>query len=119
MDGLNYAGFWIRLGARLLDALVMLPIALLCQWLLKTIGIAWIIPYGFVMFIYFPYFHAMSGQTPGKRLTGLRVTRLEGSPVGWSRALSRCLIDCLAITAWGVALFVAIENLPVPPAQLD
>lgn len=115
---MDYAGFWIRLGARLIDLLVMLPVALLCQWLLQTIGPAWLVPYGFVLFIYFPYFHATAGQTPGKRMTGLKVVMSDGSPLGWSGAILRSAVDGVCTAAWCIALYVAIKNASSQQGQL-
>jgi hypothetical protein len=40
--------------------------------------------------LYFTGFLALwSGQTPGKRLLGIRVVRLDGSPIGWWAAFER------------------------------
>ena len=33
------------------------------------------------------------GQTPGKRLLGLRVIRADGAPIGWSRSTVRSLVS--------------------------
>lgn len=38
---------------------------------------------------YFTLFTGWDGQTPGKRLLGLRVVRITGDPVGYGRALLR------------------------------
>jgi uncharacterized RDD family membrane protein YckC len=40
--------------------------------------------------LYFTSFLALwGGQTPGKRLLGLRVIRLDGKPIGWWLAFER------------------------------
>jgi uncharacterized RDD family membrane protein YckC len=43
-----------------------------------------------VAVLYFPFFWARGGQTPGMRPFGLRVVRdRDGSPIGWGTALLR------------------------------
>jgi uncharacterized RDD family membrane protein YckC len=42
---------------------------------------------------------ATTGFTLGKRLTGLRVIRLDGQPVGFGRALARTLVLMLVVPA--------------------
>jgi uncharacterized RDD family membrane protein YckC len=44
------------------------------------------------LFIYFPFFWVRSGQTPGMRLTGIKVVRdKDGGPVGWGSAFLRLI----------------------------
>ncbi|NPV05675.1 MAG: RDD family protein [Syntrophaceae bacterium] len=38
---------------------------------------------------YFTYFHGTTGQTPGKRLLGLRVVQETGEPIGFGTAFLR------------------------------
>ena len=38
---------------------------------------------------YFTYFHGTTGQTPGKRLLGLRVVQETGEPIGLGTAFLR------------------------------
>jgi uncharacterized RDD family membrane protein YckC len=42
---------------------------------------------------------ATTGLTLGKRLTGLRVVRLDGQPIGFPRALARTLVLMLVVPA--------------------
>ena len=45
-----------------------------------------------VGFLYFPFFWARGGQTPGMRPFGLRVVRdRDGGPIGWGTALLRLI----------------------------
>jgi len=63
-----------------------------------------------INWFYFVAFElALGGQTPGKRLVGLRVVRAGGYPVTWGAVLTRNLlriVDSMPIT-YGVALLVA------------
>ena len=43
------------------------------------------------------------GQTPGKRLVGLRVLRADGAPVGWSRSTVRSLVSFVDFLPFGFA----------------
>jgi len=43
------------------------------------------------------------GQTPGKRLLGLRVLRADGAPVGWSRSTVRSLLAFADFLPFGFA----------------
>lgn len=43
------------------------------------------------------------GQTPGKRMLGLRVLRADGAPVGWSRSMVRSLLATVDFLPAGYA----------------
>jgi len=47
------------------------------------------------------------GQTPGKRLVGLRVLRADGAPVGWSRSTVRSLVSFVDFLPFGFAFGLA------------
>lgn len=53
----------------------------------------------FIIFGYFVFFEGTwKGQTPGKRLTGIRVIEANGQPIGWTAVFIRNLmrlVDCL------------------------
>jgi uncharacterized RDD family membrane protein YckC len=104
---LEYAGFWIRLGATTIDFIILLLILyLISQAVLKAASpdvpewffipifscIFWILN-----IIYFVGFWAWRGQTPGKILTGIKIIRTDSSPVNWQYALLRYL-GCIAAT---------------------
>jgi len=42
-------------------------------------------------FIYFVYFHAVGGQTPGKKAFGIRVVGQSGGETDWVRAVFRAV----------------------------
>jgi uncharacterized RDD family membrane protein YckC len=91
----QYGGWRTRVGAYFLDSLLIaLGAGVLLGVLYALVGdtgivigyLAWI----FVPFAYFAYFHAgPSGQTPGKKATGIRVRRSNGSDLGFGRGLAR------------------------------
>lgn len=110
----NYAGFWIRVGASLIDALVLAPAYAII--LLVTAGspndafssddfsvmlrffadtIVWSLV---LVAIHYAYQLVMVGKwnaTVGKFATGLRVRRPDGSPAGWREAALRPLLQSL------------------------
>ena len=63
-----------------------------------------------VQWLYFAVNEAMrDGQTPGKRLLGIRVQRIGGYPIGWSEALIRNflrIIDGLLGYSVGIAVML-------------
>jgi len=69
---------------------VGLGLLMLCMFLLE-----WFYPVGFEVLA--------RGQTPGKRLLGLRVLRADGAPVGWSRSTVRSLLAFADFLPFGFA----------------
>jgi uncharacterized RDD family membrane protein YckC len=94
-----YASWGSRVGAYLLDVLIIVvPLVVVIivgaaadLWALVLIAyLATIV----VPFVYFTYFHGEPrGQTPGKRVVGIRVESDEtGQPIGYGRAFGRYAI---------------------------
>ncbi|MBI5224015.1 RDD family protein [Candidatus Micrarchaeota archaeon] len=95
----RYAGFWIRLGARLLDAVVILGVgligALIISPILTTELVVLIFEIIFVLFVvvYTPYFLAKEGATPGKSALGLVVVNAKYQyPLSIKSALWRGIV---------------------------
>ncbi|MDX2226704.1 MAG: RDD family protein [Verrucomicrobiae bacterium] len=101
----QFGGFWIRFAAIFIDGLIMLipmllvivPIALISssETMEKNFGmmmllqvVQMILQYG-IMCAYFTFFHGRNGQTPGKRVCGLKVVRTDGTPMTYGRAFGR------------------------------
>lgn len=108
----KFGGFWIRTVAYSIDGfLVQLIYALLLgvgflgytsgsdtdalsdfsQILFET-NFSWLNILSTVIYLaYFTVFLGMRGQTPGKMICGLRVVRLDGTPVSYGQAALRTL----------------------------
>ena len=100
----NYAGFWIRLGAFMIDLAIMsiisIPIIVAImgssEWLAAG-GYLIVGPYMmlgvFVLIglVYFPSFWTWRGQTPGKMTLGIKIIRTNGNPISFGRAALRYL----------------------------
>lgn len=108
----RYGGFWIRLGAYLLDGLILNVVNLLLVvatlFRVPWLGLAWLVLGLVSPLAYFAFFWSRSGSTPGMRLLGLRVLDARsGNPVGLGRALWRFVAFILASFPFMIGLLVA------------
>jgi uncharacterized RDD family membrane protein YckC len=73
--------------------------------LLGRVGIGILLVATFLLEWFYPVaFEVLAGgQTPGKRLLGLRVLRADGAPVGWSRSMVRSLLATVDFLPVGYA----------------
>lgn len=69
-------GFWPRVGAYLLDGLIILAIQIILG-LLRLSGLGILV--GIIYFIYF--WTQKNGQTLGDKVLGIRVVREDGKPI--------------------------------------
>lgn len=91
-----YAGFWPRLCAGVADALILMPVAFLFMWLQgidRSLAIAITIPSSILFAMYTVFFNARFGGTPGKLAVGIRITKPDGSRIGWPEAWKRSSVD--------------------------
>jgi len=112
---MNYAPFRFRLGAHLLDIIVLLSaLALLLLIGSRSQSLAvWLTPVeGLLFYAYTLYFHAKSGQTLGKRWLGIKVVTLEGGAIGIARSFRRNLIMLIESLPWIVATMIATLRVP-------
>ncbi|MBA2272575.1 MAG: RDD family protein [Actinobacteria bacterium] len=94
---LDLAGAGSRMAAGLIDVAIQGTILLALGVLTlgrETVGVAIFTVAAFgVIFVYPLFFETlMSGRTPGKRLTGLRVIRMGGRPVGFVASAVRNVV---------------------------
>jgi len=108
--GLRAAGFWPRLGAYMLDRFVLwLIFGMICQWRHWEIPLLpqvlneesfmqyvdkarQLLPYLILLTVmYDVILNGSFGATFGKMAVGARITSLDGSPLGYGRALLRSL----------------------------
>jgi uncharacterized RDD family membrane protein YckC len=103
-----YKNFWRRLGANLLDGLILMPFALAPYWIFKAdlgAGLAY-----YVLLIagscwYQVWFYARYGATPGKMAVGLKLMTVDLRKIGWDHALRRSAPSiALAITGAGLQI---------------
>jgi uncharacterized RDD family membrane protein YckC len=90
------AGWWARVGATLLDAVIIVVGALILGAIGAAIGgnngfaVGFWIGYAIGFLLYPPLMLAYNGgQTLGKQATGVRVVHRDGQPIGLGRAWLR------------------------------
>lgn len=95
-DGSNadpqVGGFWLRVAAKLLDFVIMLPLVGLTYWLStisRSFYLSWIVPGIVTGLLYSVYLVRRFGGTPGKLVMKLRVQMKDGSPVSFTAAVLR------------------------------
>ena len=95
---LDLAGVGSRALAFVLDYIVLVAVLLGSGLVLLFSGLLfqawalaiWLVVYFLLTWFYFAFFELVwEGQTPGKRLLGLRVQKQGGYPIGWPEALIR------------------------------
>jgi uncharacterized RDD family membrane protein YckC len=111
-----------RVGAAVIDALILGAVLLAIQilvgvaGLLGLLGLAGGLPAAlYVAFIlllvfgYHPFFEEIwNGRTPGKRAFGLRVIQTDGQPIGLGPVLLRNLLRPLDIAVVAIGLFLIL-----------
>lgn len=71
-----------------------------------------------ILLAYTTLFEGYGGRTPGKLLTGLRVTRIDGRPPTLGEAFLRNLLRLLWVTPFGPA-FVLLDAWSLRVTELD
>jgi uncharacterized RDD family membrane protein YckC len=94
------AGFWRRVGASLIDGLVVGIVEIILRLLLGGAGIVLSFLFSFG---YYTYFHGRTGQTPGDAALGIRVVDINtGAVIGYGRAFGRCLVSIVSAVVVGI-----------------
>jgi uncharacterized RDD family membrane protein YckC len=122
---LEYAGFWIRFGAGIIDLFILLAVPYsICLTVYKFSGftiqavhinisiIATCFVLWFLLIIaYFAGFWVWRGQTPGKMATGIKVIRTDSSPVAVQSALLRYLGYLVStVTVFAGFIWIAFDS---------
>lgn len=100
------ATFLSRIGAYLIDSLILSPAALLIflgAHFSLGLGVSIRILFIPAWFIYTVYFIALRGQTIGKKAMDIKVVRCDGRPVDRTTAMARSAIDLGFSVATGMA----------------
>jgi uncharacterized RDD family membrane protein YckC len=95
------AGFWVRIGALLIDALLVgICLSVLGHHHLELLVLA---AYGAVMW-------KLRGSTVGGIVLDLHVVRLDGRPVDWETAIIRALSCFLSLAVAGLGfIWIALD----------
>ena len=117
IQNFEFAGFWDRFVARIIDSIVMFVLSIVIGIIVWTFGlliVILIIPSpentlfavgcGFLAFlfsliigpsIYTIVLHKKYGQTIGKRALEIKVIKTNGKPLNWKTAIIRELADVI------------------------
>ena len=107
---LEYAGFWIRLGAGVIDLLILGAVVGIIAYFFPS-PIVWSTSGVAISIVYWMGFWVWRGQTPGKMAAGIKVIRTDSSPVKWQCAICRCLGYVVsAITLFIGFIWVAFDG---------
>ena len=71
-----------------------------------------------LLLVYFTLFEGLSARTPGKRLVGLRVARVDGKAPTLADAFLRNLLRLLWVTPFGPA-FILLDAWSLRATELD
>ena len=77
---LEYAGFWIRLGAGAIDLMIIGSMAGILACIVATPFI-WLLLAWVISIAYYVGFLTWRGQTPGKMIVGIKVIRTDKNPL--------------------------------------
>ena len=121
---MEYAGFWIRAGASIVDSLITGVLGSIIGFLfgigappgdspeqiLTAQGAASGV--GFLIgMAYYVFFNGKFGATPGKMVCGIKIVTEEGMPIGYGRAFGRYFASILSGLLCGVGyLMVAFDD---------
>jgi len=112
---LQYATFWLRLGAGAIDfglnLVATLAIGLLASQS-KSLALMLMPALWLAAAVYEPVLHAKFGATLGKYVLGIRVVNLCGQPIKWSAAVLRSAISIALSAYWIYCTGSALFNLP-------
>ena len=111
---LRYAGFWPRVGALLLDLLIMLPMIALMFWgeaRYRLFALYYFVPSTLFGLFYSVYLVRRFGGTPGKLIVGVRIRKLDSGPVGYREACLRYLPDYVFTLLTSVALILPLLRM--------
>lgn len=111
-----YAGFWIRLKANILDAILFIPVICVSLYLMRFGVVALLlslIPSLLFTLWYQVYLVEKHGGTPGKLLMGVKIININGNEIGWNEAILR---ECITI---GINILSTLSTIWVVTNLVD
>jgi uncharacterized RDD family membrane protein YckC len=114
---LQYAGFWRRVAAHLLDS-VIIGLTVLILVLLSlgdnSLYLMTIVVPGILEIIYQLYLTTMYGATFGKMAMGIKIVRLDGSPINFAQANLRYMPYLVFGVIGILGSIEAFNNIAIP-----
>jgi len=92
-DVIEYAGFWVRLWARLIDAIILSPFLIFGFIVFRNnlviTGFYWNYSIAFLTIFYEVYFFVKFGATIGKNKAHIKVIGMETDAITWWQSIIR------------------------------
>lgn len=98
-QGINeavYAGFWVRVAAKLLDFIVLLPVIGLVYYvnsISKSASLSILVPNLLFGLAFEVVLVKIYGGTPGKLIMGLKIIKKDGGNVDWKTSFYRYSVE--------------------------
>ncbi len=118
-DSVQYAGFWIRALAMLLDSFILgLPIAVFVSfffgwdWIEETMSQAHLLFMTIELVTTIAFWVNWQGRTPGKKIVGIRIVSFENyGPLNHTRAIIRYIGYTINFLIFGLGfLLIALRR---------
>jgi uncharacterized RDD family membrane protein YckC len=110
-----YAGFWIRVGAKIIDGIVLSVVGFalgIAASLITTNLVARSVVQNIFSLIlsigYTTYFLGAYSATPGKMACGLKVVRPDGEKISYARACGRFFAELVSSLILGIGYLMVI-----------
>lgn len=107
-----YAGFWIRVGAKILDAIVLLPVMGLVFYfnsLSKSASMNILIPNLAFNLAFEVILVKIYGGTPGKLIMGLKIIQKNGDDINWKASFYRYSVEFFIAILGAYVLFLTLN----------
>lgn len=107
-EAVEYGGFWRRVGAGLIDTLIVSPVFLvdyLYGGETRMFQLYMLVPSQLLAIFLYIFMVTKYGGTPGKLLLGMRIAMVDGAPVTVKAALLRYSV------MWALAMAVTVGTI--------
>jgi uncharacterized RDD family membrane protein YckC len=113
-----FAGFWIRVGAKIIDGIILMVVGYVFGFLANFIirhAIAGALVQNTISIVlsisYTVYFLGKYSATPGKMACGLKIVRPDGEKISYARACGRFFAEFLSSMILGIGyILVAFDE---------
>jgi len=100
----RYAGFWIRLGAYLIDAVILSALIGTLITVLNSVGLGYLAIV--VPLLYYAGFEATRSATPGKMAFGMKLRMVNGDPMTLRAGIIRYFGYWLSLLTLGIGFLM-------------
>jgi uncharacterized RDD family membrane protein YckC len=112
----EYGGFWRRLGAQILDGLILMPLGLVALFGIQfshMFYVYYLVPSILIGLFYSVWLVQRYGGTPGKRILDMRIVMVDGSRITATAALVRNSVMLILSTISSVGSAMVSLNMNV------